>query len=126
MGRAPGAAEEVGKLRADLAETRGKVDVLIDMMKQEHAEARENRRLMFDKLDSVDDRVASVEHKVEPIPATLKAHGEDIEELQTFRTHIGAVVAVAGVAVSIIVTGAGWLIAQFWDQLATWGRRLVG
>lgn len=121
-----GTADELGKMRADLAETRGKVDMLVDMMKQEHLEARENRRLIFDKLDAVDERVAFVEHKVAPIPETLASHETDIKELKVFRTHVGAVVAIAGTAVSIVVAGAGWLLTQFWDQIAAWGRRILG
>ncbi len=61
-----------------------------------------------------------------PIPDTLKTHGQEIEELQTFRTHVGAVVVAAGAAVSMVGAGIGWLIVQFWDHLTVWGRRLIG
>ena len=117
---------EMSELRAWFAEQRGKLDLLVDMATREHQEARENRRLVFAKLDAVDDRVASVEHKVEPLPGKIEKHGTAIDELQTFRSHVGAVVAVAGAAVSLIVAGIGWLLMQFWEPLAAWVRRLMG
>lgn len=125
MGR-PTTGEGLSKLHADLGELRGMVKTMLETTEREHREARENRRLVFDKLDAVEDRMVSVEHKVEPLIETVGKHGEAIGELQVLKTHFGVVVAIGGAVVSMVVAGLGWLASHFWDQIRAGLRWLLG
>lgn len=116
---------EVGDVRADIAETRGKLDVLIEMLTDERRSASESRRVVYDKLEKVDARVARIEATVDPLVKDVAGHAEDIGQLQAFRAHIGAVVVIAGLAVTAILSGIGWLITTSWAEIVAFGRRLV-
>ena len=79
-------------------------------MREDRHAASEDRRLMLAKLDDMADRLG----KLDTVPSRLERVETEASASKLFRSRVGAVVGLMGLAASGLAAGAWYLVTTFW------------
>lgn len=108
------ALEKLGAIGARQDAQAERLDGIERMICEERHTASDDRRRMLAKLDGLEARLDGRD-------ATLEKR---VEGLELFRNRVGAVVALAGSAVTLLAGGIWYLLTTFWGDVVAAGRRL--
>lgn len=88
-----------------------------ETMREDRHAASEDRRLMLDKLDAMSERLGKLEPVIKPLPKRVEALETEASASKLFRSRVGAVVGLMGLAAGGLATGAWYLVTTFWADL---------
>ncbi|MFG1226012.1 hypothetical protein [Xanthobacter wiegelii] len=97
-----------------------------ETMREDRHAASEDRRLMLDKLDAMADRLGKLEPVIKPLPGRVTALEKEATASRLFRSRVGAVVGLMGLAASGLAAGLWYLLTTFWADLVALLARLFG
>ncbi|MFG1378899.1 hypothetical protein [Xanthobacter autotrophicus] len=121
----PTIVAQVAALDATVSAQGRRLDGIEESMRDGRRESSEDRRLILAKLDALDDRLGAMEPALRPLPAAVTSLEARTGKLELFRTHVGAMVALAGGAATLLGTGIWYLLTTFWVDLADFLARLL-
>lgn len=93
-----------------------------ETMREDRHAASEDRRLMLDKLDAMAERLG----KLDTVPTRLEKVETEASASRLFRSRVGAVVGLMGLAASGLAAGLWYLLTTFWADLVAALARLFG
>lgn len=100
----------LGRLEAQL-------QALNETVRDHRTESREGRKVMYDRLDSIELKASHTERSVDDLNTWKNTIAPEIATIQKWRERgIGAwmvVVFVSGIAGAVILAGWKWLLARF-------------
>lgn len=108
------ALQELGAIGARQEAQAERLDGIERLISDERHKADDDRQRMLAKLDGLEARLDGRD-------ATLEKR---VEGLELFRNRVGAVVALAGSAVTLLAGGLWYLLTTFWGDVVAAVRRL--
>lgn len=113
-------AQQLGQIAATQDAQRDRLEAIERLAAEERSEAGKDRRLVMEKLDRLSNQFA----RLEAIPGRVEDLEKKAVAFGLFKDKVGAVVMLAGVAVSTIVGGFWWLVSTFSHEIGAFLRRM--
>jgi len=110
---------------AELHKAVGGLDARVEMLSEDVRAVLGKLEQSITENHQILRKIDKIENKLDPLPAAVDKHGDQIEELEDFRGNLMAVVALGGIAASAI--GAGfWALVMNFSGVVAFIKKLFG